>query len=1022
MPRKKDEARESSVSLHIASSFRSAWENVLLPWFERIARVSLDAPEPVAVVTASRAQADFLRKQLLARGLALVGVKFLTPPQLRELLLRRTTLRVPLREHLRVLLAITADDIAQLDDFPSETSVAKSIARDPDNFLRALDQLRAAGCELNELEPPVLRELATILEKRVHDSGFTLVHEADRLLVETENTAQPEFSDLLVRDFDGAHWPLWPLLRAAVLRSRRATVLLKDPRDEARDLDEAWIGTWEEYFGETKAIPSLPDETVPFAELTQPLESPAAVTVRKGKPLSHVHFLMGRDTTEQASLIAALALSFINETSCEAVGILLPGPGALARVVAHELEALAIPHNDTIAHGMRGTFDSEEWRAWLELQHHPQLGPLLRFLNHSPAAVEFFPKVPLSEIERTLRRACGDILINDVQVLAEYCRRADDPKISEIASGLRAVRLLPQSADCEQFLKATSSIFRELKWRERAAELERLTRSWSGTLSGKFSRQHFLRWLTELFADSALCRSLHGDHPYARVQLLRYDHAENQTFSHLILAGLNEGIWPKRDDESPFLGDEQVAALNASQQSLNKRAKKEGRFGSGQTIVREGATLCLGSRERGDLALRQLLNAIESTTNEIAVTAQLYLTSPREQAINPSEFYARLFFNARGEALSQREIRRIHTRTTDWLARADLHPETKEDAVDLDQTAVAYHARRRPEQAFGEYEFAFRKNLPPSKQISLSATDAARSFSAPALVWMKNFLRIESEEGEAVSWNLATGQWVHRWLATIGPGSDEKRFVAKPSSGEIISRVGNAAEQFRNEVISILSAAEQVHSDDKRSMPDWWLSGWRNARYLAERFAEELGRASDWSHLSTEWVLDSPQIITLDDRHALHIRGRVDLLLARDNNPGDQLWIVDYKTGIASALKSHRAALRKQLADGNGVQICIYALAFRDLGWGDIDLSLLTRETNLQQPQANLSDILAQGEIWKEIARMEESGIFGMLGELRSKFSFTGIYPLATLAIDKDFLREKWRRTHPAFAGDDDTE
>jgi hypothetical protein len=48
---------------------------------------------------------------------------------------------------------------------------------------------------------------------------------------------------------------------------------------------------------------------------------------------------------------------------------------------------------------------------------------------------------------------------------------------------------------------------------------------------------------------------------------------------------------------------------------------------------------------------------------------------------------------------------------------------------------------------------------------------------------------------------------------------------------------------------------------------------------------------------------------------------------------------------------------------------------------------------------------------------MQENGVFGMLGEIRSAFTFTGVYPLATLAIDKDFLRDKWRRTHPAFAG-----
>src|SRR5439155_2564348 len=137
----------------------------------------------------------------------------------------------------------------------------------------------------------------------------------------------------------------------------------------------------------------------------------------------------------------------------------------------------------------RGTFDNEEWRAWLELQHRPLLGPLLRFLNHSPAAAELFPKLSLHDIEKTLRRACGDILINDIHVMTEYCGRANDPKISAISDGLRAIRFLPERAESEQFLKATLSIFRELKWRERAVELERLSRGWSGMLIGTFSRQ-----------------------------------------------------------------------------------------------------------------------------------------------------------------------------------------------------------------------------------------------------------------------------------------------------------------------------------------------------------------------------------------------------------------------------------------------------------------------------------------------------------------------------------------------------
>ena len=512
----------------------------------------------------------------------------------------------------------------------------------------------------------------------------------------------------------------------------------------------------------------------------------------------------------------------------------------------------------------------------------------------------------MREIERAIRRACGDILINDIDVLNEYCsRRTDEEDVSLIARGLRAIRILPKRATLSDFLETTLSIFRGLEWRERAAELERLSRGWSATVADKFSRADFLRWLTEIFAESALSRDPHGDHPYARVQLLRYDQAENQTWSHLILGGLNEGSWPKHDDESPFLGDEQIEALNALQRELNRRATKEGRFGAGQTMVREGTTLCLGARERNDLALRQLLNAIESATCGIGITAQLYNTSPREQAVNPSEFFTRLYFNARGVVLSQREIDQIHSRTRDWLSRAEQVMPKPPLAGDVDQTSVAYHARRRPEQPFGEYEFAFRKGLPPGSQISLSATEAARVFTAPALVWMKRFLRVESDERDVVSWNLATGQWVHRWLATVGAESGQPQFVPKLSKDEIVRKVAHAANDFRSDVTSILAAGD-------RELPDWWISGWQNARYLAGRFAAELGGAGGWPDLATELRLDPEKPVPLDNRYQLRVRGRVDLLLARGTEPGSrELWIVDYKTGLAAALKPQPNALRQ---------------------------------------------------------------------------------------------------------------
>jgi hypothetical protein len=336
-----------------------------------------------------------------------------------------------------------------------------------------------------------------------------------------------------------------------------------------------------------------------------------------------------------------------------------------------------------------------------------------------------------------------------------------------------------------------------------------------------------------------------------------------------------------------------------------------------------------------------------------------------------------------------------------------LFESAQPDEIDVKQTEIAYRARHTPNAEFGEYEFAFRKSSPP-EQISLSATDMANLLQRPALVWMKVFLDVASEESDVSSWSLATGQWVHRWLASIG-APREQRFVPRPAADEILRRVIAAADDFRGEILAIINACGRTCE------PDWWRSGWRNARHLAEQFAQQLAATEDWSRLATEWQLGSPQIIRLTGSEELRVRGRLDLILARDER-ADEIWIVDYKTGEAKPLRSGARELRKQLIGGEGVQICIYALAFRD-DFIDICASLLTREADLE-PQVNLDDIVAANELWEEIVRIEKTGIFGMLGEIRSEFTFTGDYPLATLPIDQFLLRDKWEHTHPAFAKD----
>src|SRR6266404_6375196 len=128
--RREPESNSSRVSLHIGPSFTSAWDDIVRPWFDAAALNALKAGEPAVVVTPFPSGAAFLRSKLLERGTPLLGVKFLTPPLLREFLLADSAATVPLREHLRLLLAIAAETIATKHAENVDLSaIAKSIVR-----------------------------------------------------------------------------------------------------------------------------------------------------------------------------------------------------------------------------------------------------------------------------------------------------------------------------------------------------------------------------------------------------------------------------------------------------------------------------------------------------------------------------------------------------------------------------------------------------------------------------------------------------------------------------------------------------------------------------------------------------------------------------------------------------------------------------------------------------------------------------------------------------------------------------
>jgi hypothetical protein len=183
--------------------------------------------------------------------------------------------------------------------------------------------------------------------------------------------------------------------------------------------------------------------------------------------------------------------------------------------------------------------------------------------------------------------------------------------------------------------------------------------------------------------------------------------------------------------------------------------------------------------------------------------------------------------------------------------------------------------------------------------------------------------------------------------------------------------------------------------------------------------------------MATEWTIDGAAPTKVTGNVSLQFHGRIDLLLAQHQCKSlqtDELWILDYKTGASKKAlvpakedaDKRKSQLHKKILDGSALQLGLYALAARDLGATNVFLSLLSPVVKPVSPQLSVGDMDAESDIFQELARMQQTGVFGMRGPVRSAWTFARNYPLATLAVDEDILEERWELTHPALAREEE--
>jgi hypothetical protein len=278
--------------------------------------------------------------------------------------------------------------------------------------------------------------------------------------------------------------------------------------------------------------------------------------------------------------------------------------------------------------------------------------------------------------------------------------------------------------------------------------------------------------------------------------------------------------------------------------------------------------------------------------------------------------------------------------------------------------------------------------------------------SAPAIVWMKRYLGVEAPDDTSNPWATTSGKWVHLWLASVAAPEREKHFAPFPSAFEIDERVEASAHERR-------ALLEQICHSFGKTVPDWWISGWLNARYLARHLGGKIAGATDWKWMRAEYGVGRDGVLKIADGVELQIRGRIDLVLAKADTAdftSQTLWIVDYKTGSTKELKD--SDLHDSLVKGTALQLGLYALALRASGAADVGASILSSAVRKVAPQLFVADLAPHTAVFADLAAMQQTGVFGMKGELRPAFGYSPTYPLATLPIDEEILEDKWQRTH----------
>lgn len=966
----------SRVSVFECLSFEDAWDTVLQNWFIQ----ELQSPFkklPQAIIVPNDSVTLLIKEFLLKNRIPILGIRFMTPGTLRHHLLNtyQYSEMLELRENLHLLMKVVAK---RLDT----NLVAKSAEVDPEQFVRLADLIETTGWDTDIIDNVNVRKLIEEYLKEQNRCGLVTAEKMSNKLYHRSNFC-PElaFSSIMVFGFRSKHWSSYKMLLTAIRSSIKATVCLFT-QDSSRLIDQAWLGSWEQEFGSSKRIFTV-SEDKPFSYLSYYFDDIALErNVLQTNQLPEIY--IAEDILREAEVIVAKIAQALAEEEVFRLGVVFPSQTSLlAREVSRLLEHEEIAHYNHLGYFGGSNVKQQIFESWIHWQNTPRLQGFLNFLDQL-VNEELLPFSQFSLCKRQTQLALQNILTDELPVIFSYlkCTLSD----SEVDAIIGQWVLLPEEASFNEYIILSQPAFETMAW---PADIE-LVKQRGGTLLNNLKepikKSDFLIWLKSITKPLGRIANYFGTHPYSLVHLITEEEAILQTWSHLILSGLNQGEWPSNKPQVIFLDDNRIAELN--QNSLI-----QGNQGEGHLTIKPGLSLLPSSNDQYAINKNNFITLLRAPSKKLILTA--HTKDPKNfKDTLISEFFERTYWISEGTLLDTTSIKLIYKKTEQWTRAyrfRDLNVLLRKDAV-----LHAFNQRRNPDTPFDAYSFCFKKTN--KEAFNLPAKVWEDMLTNPERAWFQYILGVKKNEvalGKSLN-ALAKGTWIHSWL-TLDTHYAGKRL----STAEWSAFINNNAN-------TVFEAIERSFSQLNRRLPDIWRANWYEAKRIAINLCHSLSSMSNTHYFFSEYTIPEISSGVLD----IPLRGRIDLIVypIRDlENKSHPLWIIDFKTGSSGTLTQNK------LKRGIGLQLALYALALKVEGFHDINLSIVQPHSTLSK-QIDINEVLECNDLLNTINLIYQTGKVGLRESMDKFYGRASILPLSTLKIESDIIKKKWNLTHPSLS------